>query len=274
VKQDGLNYAWLYPGPHLNIVRNAEYEIGLTLLGFGLARNAVQPGETTTITLLWRIPPTDNQAVGSTPVELKLQDEHGVVWAESNGPVLAPAGPSPVEGHYKLDLPLEIPRGDYELWVALGQESHLAGHIPVRYLDKPAVEFPTSANFGDLITFGGAELDHTELSPDQPVNMTLWWQARQPISQSYTTFVHVVDEAGQIWGQVDRLPGDGRWPTNSWEQDEWLPDSFELGVKPDTPPGDYTLLIGWYDLQTLERLPLMAGTAGQTVLEIGKISVP
>lgn len=274
VKQDGLNYAWLYPGPHLNIVRNAEYETGLTLLAFGLARNAAQPGVTTTVTLLWRVPQTEIETGRSTPVELKLQDENGLVWAEGGGPVLAPAGPSPVEGHYGLEIPAEMPRGNYELWVSLGQESHLAGQVPVRHLDKPAVEWPNSANFGDLITFGGAELKQKELSPDRPVKMTLWWQARQTIPQSYTTFVHIVDGAGQIWGQVDRLPGAGRWPTNRWEQDEWLPDTFELGVKPDTPPGDYTLLIGWYDLQTLERLPLMTGAAGQTMLEIGKISVP
>jgi len=273
VQQDAIDYAWLYPGPHISIVRNAEYGTGPTLLGFVLDRNAVQPGQTTMVTLLWRVPPTENAAADSTPIRLRLQDENGLVWAEGGGPVLAPDGLSPVEGNYVLDIPPEIPRGDYELWVSLGNEIHQAGRIPVRQLDQPSVRFPSSVNFGDLITFGGAELGEIDLSTGQPLKITLLWQATKPIPQLYTTIVHVVDDTGQIWGQVDRQPGDGRWPTTGWEKGEWIIDSFELSVKPDTPPGTYSVLVGVYDSQTFERLPVQAGVDNATVIEITSISV-
>jgi hypothetical protein len=188
--------------------------------------------------------------------------------------VLSPAGPSPVEGHYRLALPVDLPRGDYDLWVSVGAIRHRAGTVPVRHLEKPAAQIPASTIFGDLILFGGANLGQAIARPGEPVEVTLFWQARQPIGQSFTTFVHVVDESGQIWGQVDRLPGDGRWPTNSWDQGEWIVDQFQLALKPDTPAGDYTVLVGLYDSQSLARLPVVGQDEGQTVVELTTLTVP
>ena len=282
VRQDGLDYAWLYPGPHITVVRNAEFEDGLTLLGFVPEQAAAQPGQANWVTLLWRLPQTAApQSVANHPVQLRLQDDAGRILAESNGPVLDPAGPSPVEGHFRLDLPPGAPRGDYELWVTLGDASHRAGTLPVRQLVKPPAQFAASANFGDLITFGGADIGVDALLAPSPegdaglrVDIKLLWQARRAIPQSYTTFVHAVDKTGQIWGQVDRLPGDGQRPTQTWDKGEWVVDAFPLTFRPDTPPGTYTLLVGVYDSQTLARLPLTGAGEGQTVVEITSIGVP
>ncbi|MEW5957087.1 MAG: glycosyltransferase family 39 protein, partial [Chloroflexota bacterium] len=72
VHRDGLDYAWLYAGPHLNIVRNAGYAGGLTLLGFTPERWAVQPGRSSLLSLLWRLP----QPGGSPALaQVRLQDE-------------------------------------------------------------------------------------------------------------------------------------------------------------------------------------------------------
>ena len=105
------------------------------------------------------------------------------------------------------------------------------------------------------------------------MEITLLWQANQAITRSYTTFVHVVDQTGQIWGQADRIPGDGAWPTESWDKGEWLIDTFQLSLNSNTPPGAYTLLVGVYDSQTLERLPVISQGDGQTVVEITRLTV-
>ncbi|RMH78458.1 MAG: phospholipid carrier-dependent glycosyltransferase, partial [Calditrichaeota bacterium] len=157
VHEDGLDYAWLYPGPHINIVRNAQFGAGLTLLGFVLDANAAQPGHPSVLTLLWRISPEDPTLVRTT-IHVEVQDETGRAWVKANGPVLDPAGPSPVEGHYRLDIPVDMPRGDYALWVSIGDVSRRVGTIPVRVLQKPPVQIPASTNFGNLITFGGADI--------------------------------------------------------------------------------------------------------------------
>jgi hypothetical protein len=103
----------------------------------------------------------------------------------------------------------------------------------------------------------------------------LVWQAQQPISLSYTTFVHVVDEKGHIWGQIDRIPhlGGSELPTNLWQSGEWVSDTFQLSFNPDTPPGVYSLLAGWYNLETLERLPIIGSDNVESAVEITAITV-
>jgi hypothetical protein len=189
--------------------------------------------------------------------------------------VLAGDGPSLVEGHYNLAIPDKMGRGDYNLGVSAGEASHLVGAIPVRHLEKPPIEYPAQVDFGDRIIFMGANLSSTSISAEEPVELELVWQARQPVPFSYTSFVHMVDDSGQIWGQVDRLPGDGRWPTTEWETGEWIIDKFELTPSPDTPPGRYNLIVGVYNSQTIERLPAQTGETGQgeTVVEITSIEV-
>ena len=107
----------------------------------------------------------------------------------------------------------------------------------------------------------------------QKIDIRLVWQAKQPMSLSYTTFVHALDPAGQVQGQVDRIPGDGRWPTNTWAKGEWITDSFSLPLNPDQPPTELAVVVGLYDIQTLERLPVVGGDEGQTVVYLTTIMV-
>ncbi len=266
----GVDYAWLYAGPQLYVIREADYNYGLTLQGYRLDRWAAQPGKPAHLSLVWSAGVADQ---AGRPVLVRLMDQAGQVWVKTTGPVLAPEGPSPVEGHYVLDIPVDMPRGDYELWVSVADVSHRVGEIPIRHLEKPAVQMPISANFGNLITLEGANISPPTLLPGKPVDIDLLWQARQPVSESLTTFVHVVDDSGQIWGQADRLPGDGRWPTNTWDKKEWIRDRFQLSLKPDTPAGSYRLLVGIYNSQTLERLPVIAQEGAETVVELTSIEV-
>ncbi len=276
----GLDYVWLYPGPQLREVRDVNFDDGLILRGYRLERRAAEPGQTANLTLVWG---------GATPtaagqiIKVKLNDDAGRVWAEGRGPVLDSKGPSAVEGHYLLPIPADMPRGDYQLWVSLENvpaesPAYLAGKIPVRQLAKPPVEFAASANFGNMVNFGGANV---ALAPKaagaaETFEIQFLWQARQLIPQPYTTFAHLVDETGQIWGQADRTPhlGGSELPTNQWDEDEWIVDTFQISLHPDTPPGRYKLLAGLYNPQTLERLPLVGGDEGQTIVEITSLTLP
>lgn len=129
----GTDYAWLYPGPQLRVVRNAAFDSGLTLAGYRLDGPAAQPGQPARLTLVWA---GVNPAVAARPVTVKVGDELGRVWVEAGGPLLAPDGPSPVEGHYRLEFPADIPPGEYDLWVSLageeGEQIIKVGQVPVR----------------------------------------------------------------------------------------------------------------------------------------------
>ncbi|MEM7347171.1 MAG: hypothetical protein AAF485_23275, partial [Chloroflexota bacterium] len=274
----GLEYAWLYPGPQLRLANNADFGSGLQLQAYRFPQWAAQPGEMSELTLVWS---ADVQSHRDQTVLVQLVDQTGTIWVENHSQLLDPNGPSSIEGRVAVDIPVTMPRGDYQLWVTVAPTleeaevgfSRWVGDVAIRYLEKPIASLEQDIDFGEFITFGGANLDTTSVSRDQALDLTYVWQARQPIPSPYTTFTHVVDEAGGIWGQVDRITGDGRWPTTDWDTDEWIVDQFQLSLNPETPAGNYKILIGVYHSETFERLPIISEGEWETVIEVGEIVI-
>lgn len=91
------------------------------------------------------------------------------------------------------------------------------------------------------------------------VRLTLYWQSLQPMEKDYTVFVHIVDAAGQIWGQQDSMLVSGERPTSSWELGEIIEDEYQLTVDVEGPREGYTIELGVYDRSTGERLPVSSG---------------
>ena len=54
--------------------------------------------------------------------------------------------------------------------------------------------------------------------------------------------------------QSDGQPGGGGYPTSIWAGGERVVDEHSLALSPDTPAGEYTLLVGLYDHQSGARL--------------------
>jgi hypothetical protein len=83
--------------------------------------------------------------------------------------------------------------------------------------------------------------------------ITLYWQARQRMEVSYKFFLHVLNsESGIVTAQEDAVPQNWTYPTNWWEADEFVADTVTVTV----PAGTYDLLLGWYEPETGERLPV------------------
>ena len=55
--------------------------------------------------------------------------------------------------------------------------------------------------------------------------------------------------------QSDRIPVDWLRPTDGWRPGEILEDIHNLGISP-LPPGDYDIFVGFYDPETLVRVPV------------------
>ncbi|GEM_PF-7123441 len=96
--------------------------------------------------------------------------------------------------------------------------------------------------------------------PGRPLRVTARWQLVRPVAQDYTAFVHLVGPDGSTLAQGDQLlvSEDGR-PSSRWGVGEIVAQSFEVQVPEDGPKGPYTLRMGLYLLETLERLPLPDG---------------
>jgi hypothetical protein len=61
-----------------------------------------------------------------------------------------------------------------------------------------------------------------------------------------------------VWAQQDNQPQGGRYPTSAWALQDKVIDRYELALREGTPPGEYRLLIGMYDLATGQRLPAIS----------------
>lgn len=118
------------------------------------------------------------------------------------------------------------------------------------------IETPTNLLFGPQIRLEGYTLAGDTPAPGDIVQVTLFWQALTPVEKRYKVFLHLVGPDGLI-AQRDSEPGGGLALTTTWVPGETVVDNLGLLVPPATPPGDYTLLLGLYDLtDPTARLPL------------------
>ncbi|MBN1138931.1 MAG: glycosyltransferase family 39 protein [Anaerolineae bacterium] len=104
-----------------------------------------------------------------------------------------------------------------------------------------------SARSGDEIRLVGYSLAQRQLSAGDIAPITLFWQTEQALSRRYKLFAHVLDARDQIVGQIDAeiLPG---------QPGEQVAGNFGVPVHPATPPGEYRVETGLYDLETGERM--------------------
>jgi hypothetical protein len=269
----GIDYVWLHREPPLASVGRIPFGDNLILRAFTTSQPLATPGQPLTITLIWRV---SGDTPPNTQAQAQLRDASGRVWAESlPAPVIDPQGPSPVEGHYTLNLPPDMPRGMYQLWVAVKPENNWSevAKIPVGF-SQPPQEIPnsTNINFAYRIALRGYGLNPKTPQPGQSLTLTLHWQTLQPIEVALTTFVHLLDAQGNIVAQTDTQPGQGRWPTNTWQPNEWFVDSIPLNLPAELPPGEYRLVIGWYHAESGQRLPLV-NNESESSLNLSTITV-
>jgi hypothetical protein len=105
---------------------------------------------------------------------------------------------------------------------------------------------------------------------------TLFWRAQVEPAHDYTLFVHVLNPQGAVVAGWDAMPMGGGYPTSVWASGERVPDERSVPLPEDLPPGEYSILIGWYLPATGERLPAVDGE-GEPVpngaLEVGSFLV-
>jgi hypothetical protein len=75
----------------------------------------------------------------------------------------------------------------------------------------------------------------------------------------YSVFVHLLDEAGQVRGQRDRIPAAGAAPTTGWIAGQIVVDAYEVPLARDAPGGTYRIEVGMYNAQDMTRLQMVDG---------------
>ncbi len=115
-----------------------------------------------------------------------------------------------------------------------------------------------AANFDDLIALLTTDIRDMNLQAGGELEITLTWQALTELPHDYTLFLHLLDPADRIVGQVDAWPVQGTYPTSQWPAGEPIQDPYRISIAPDAAPGPYRLELGWYLLETMERLDLLS----------------
>jgi hypothetical protein len=135
--------------------------------------------------------------------------------------------------------------------------------IAPKKIEPPEIPLPLDIGFGEAIRLGGYALSPSAARAGELLTLTLYWEAKAPVNEDYSIFIHVLDRNGEIVTQQDMPPQGGNYPTSIWGAGEFITDEHTLMLPPDLPAGDYTLALGLYQPQSGQRLPVNA--AGQTV---------
>lgn len=247
------------------------------LIGYDLDRDAVEPGETLHVSLVWEV-------IGDT-------DRDYVLFAQlfgRNGEKVGQRDTYPGLGHYPTsfwepgefivdEVPIPVAadavrpsrlRLDVGLYkqggarlTALGAAANKTGDATIGWLklpptaDPPPPSIPTDYGIGSFATLEGYAVARTSST----LSVDLHWLCRASTSRDYTVFVHLMNDEGTVVAQADGPPLTGDYPTPSWAPGEAFVDHRALDIE-GLPPGDYEVLVGLYLLETGERLPVQTGT--------------
>lgn len=116
---------------------------------------------------------------------------------------------------------------------------------------------PGTYNFDDRILLADVELKQTSLAPGGALELRVEWGCLQAMDVDYTLFVQFIAPDGTMKGQIDVWPHNGTHPTGAWQVGETVDDAYTVILNADAPPGAYRVALGWYLLETMQRLPVL-----------------
>jgi hypothetical protein len=287
---------WAYRPPKVELgprqASNIRVPDRLRLIGYQIGPQQVQAGGSVQMALYFQAPeatfepPTIFQAIVrlisqvddrsirewtvDLPQSISPRDWHANDVIVEQFPLVMPDDLE--AGAYLLNLSLLGPASE-DLWpMSLDNDFNRLDRVPTGYIIVPwegelGDIQPVEALFGAEIRLDGFATFEAE--DGGALDVTLTWQAEQPIGEDFVVFVHLIDSEGQLVANHDGVPGYGRFPTRAWQPAITIPDTHTIVLPPDLPAGEYVLKAGLYDPNTGQRLPATA--ADGTITEDNSI---
>lgn len=263
---------------------------GLTLVATEMQPVSAEPGDLVTATLYWQ---RDAETTPSLPVRYELlgRDLRQVGVYEGyhgRGQFPAELWPDGVIVAETVQVPLSAEATVPTALRLYAQVADGPAHVVATGKAIPAAWPDASetiqATIGDDIQLVDTLLIGLAVTPGAPViaqpggtvDVGVTWQTRAAPGRHLTTLVHLLDADGALVAQGDAPPLSGDYPTTLWQAGERFGDRYAVTLPADVTPGTYTVWIGMYDSETVERLPLRVNGERRTddVLPIGRITVP
>lgn len=247
----------------------------IELIGYSATVRRYTPGETVAITLYWRVLGADTrdlslaltfvdpngQAVGkidSYPGTGSLRTstwQAGEIYADRYEVRLS----GDIDGRFPLRLQVgwwAYPDGPMvspvsEAGETIGAVLLDVGAVGVLDARPPGRDITPVSNalFGDLFSLDGYQLDDDTL--------VLLWRVNAQADRNYTVFAQVLDDANQVVAQKDVAP---TLPTRFWLPGERFITTHDLVTTEYARPGQFDLIVGWYDPSDFTRLQLTDGS--------------
>jgi len=156
---------------------------------------------------------------------------------------------------------------------------NVPGGIKVLQFDAlPAVGLePSGAVLGGQLRLIGytARAAPGPSSDSRVLQLDMYWQSLARPSVDLAIATHLLDPAGNDYGDADSQPAEGRLPTTSWQAGAQFHTVQRLALQPWTGPGAYRIQLLVYDHHTLKALPAQgAGADGGSVLLPLAIELP
>ncbi len=105
---------------------------------------------------------------------------------------------------------------------------------PATAAELAAVDKSVGATFAPGMHLIGAKLAESD-GPEQPLAVTLCWQADRAIDRNYPLMLTLIGPDGQGYGHSVRYPGGGNYPTALWAPAVPFCESYRLEVRGDYP---------------------------------------
>jgi 4-amino-4-deoxy-L-arabinose transferase-like glycosyltransferase len=159
-----------------------------------------------------------------------------------------------------------------------GQPYFRAYRVPANVGAHVSPERLVSVQWAEHIQFLGYDVNASAYHPGDAIRVTLYYRGLAPMDHNYTAFVHLLGPTNPatgdpLWAQDDSEPCRTFYPTSAWDAGEIIVDLFTLVPPDDIPAGTYTLSMGFYDLSTMERLPVTHGSSQDNTAILGVVKI-
>ncbi|MCL4505733.1 MAG: phospholipid carrier-dependent glycosyltransferase, partial [Chloroflexi bacterium] len=145
---------------------------------------------------------------------------------------------------------------------------------PVYLTDAQRAALPgqTGVTFGGKIRLQHAQIDSRSVKPGEPLDVSLYWGALQPLRQSYHVILSARDPQGQLIGRLEAIPFNGRFDTQRWATGRIFRDDYRLPIDAAAQRGIATVQVSVRGIY--EKPPLLpVDGAGSDRFTIGRFKV-
>ncbi len=129
------------------------------------------------------------------------------------------------------------------------------------------MDHEVGADFAGMATLLGYDTGESVPAGSDMI-LTLYWRVDEIPTADYQPFVHLEDQQGHRWSQVEAFA----YPAEQWQPGETIVQQVKIPVPAGTPPGGYQLRVGLFDQQSGQRAPRLdedGNFAGDAVLLSG-----